>query len=253
LTAWTSDWAAGAGNDKQIADAVIKKLWRSGLTYGVGAWSTGAMLDAGGGMCGGWSIMFADMVGGHGVAASRRCGLLQNDAAPPEGKWADIVIKAAGLNLSEPVPDPSEWKDVDKKSAYPYPLYLADPSKKDDITYVTERRWAFSSPYDGHCIDFLEYDGKVYLYDPSFGTGPFNNTFTSVPSGSMKGTALTGFRKNYHDKAIDYMQGVILYRPCATCTPTGDASVVLDVKTKNIPDLRDPTDPESGEIHYIWE
>ncbi len=253
LMAWTSDWATGMGNKKQITDAVINKLWRSGLTYGVGAWTTGTRVDKGGGMCGGWSGMFADMTAAHGIEVKRRCFILQGDAAPPEGKWVDIVIKTPGLNLSEPAVDPSDWKDVDNKSAYPYPLYLGDSSKKDDITYVTEKRWAFSSPYDGHCIDFLEYDGKVYLYDPSFGTGPFNNTFTSVPSGSMTGTALSSFRKNYHDKAIDYMNGVILYRECATCTPTGNPNVRLDVKTKNIPDLRDPIDPGSFEIHYIWD
>jgi hypothetical protein len=253
LIAWTSDWAAGKDNEKQIADAMIRKLWRSGLTYGVGAWTTGEMLDKGGGMCGGWSRMFADMAAAHGISVSQRCFILQGDAAPPEGKWVDIVIKAPGLNLSEPTVDPSDWKDVDNKLAYPYPLYLGDSSKKDDVTCVTEKRWAFSSPYDGHCIDFLEYDGKVYLYDPSFGTGPFNNTFTSVPTGSMTGTALSGFRKNYHDRAIDYMHGVILYRECATCAPTGNPNVRLDVKTRNIPDLRDPTDPETFEIHYIWD
>ena len=88
-------------------------------------------------------------------------------------KWNGIVVRAAGLNLKEPVTDPGVWRDVDRKAAYPYPLYLGDSSTRDDVTMVTERRWIFYSPYDGHCIDFLEYGGKVYLYDPSFGTRAF--------------------------------------------------------------------------------
>ncbi len=254
LMAWTADWASNLGNEKQITDAIIRKLGRSGMQYGMAAWDTATMLDAGGGMCGGWSQMFADMAATHGVFLHRRCFILQNDAVPsPEAKWLYIVIKAAGLNRSEPATDPWNWGDVDKKSAYPYPLYLGNLSKKDDVNYVTEKRWAFASPYDGHCIDFLEYDGKVYLYDPSFGKGPFNNTFTSVPSGSMTGTALSTFRTNYHDKAIDYLRGVIAYRSCRTCEPETDPSFELDVKTKNIPALRDPATPETFEMHYIWD
>jgi hypothetical protein len=145
---------------------MIKRLSRSGLQYGKPAWTTGAILDTGGGMCGGWSAMFAEMAGAHGVSAPNKCFVLQNDAAPsPEVKWGSIVIKAPGLNRSEPAVDLGEWRDVNRKSAYPDPLYLDDSSDEDQVQWVSEKRYAFYSPYDGHCINFLEYGGKVYLYD----------------------------------------------------------------------------------------
>ena len=44
------------------------------------------------------------------------------------------------------------------------------------------------------------------------------------------------------------MNGVIKYRSCATCTPAADPSLYLDVKTVNVPPLRDNTGPETFEI-----
>jgi len=254
LMEWTCDWATDAKNEKQIADSVIRRLSRSGLQYGKAAWTTGDILDTGGGMCGGWSAMFADMMGAQGVYAPNRCFILQADAAAsPEIKWECIVIKAPGLNRREPAVDVHEWRDVNRKSAYPNPVYAGDSSRADDVRYAAEKRYAFFSPYDGHCINFLQYNGKVYLYDPSFGGGPYNNTFTSIPSGSMSGTALDKFRKNYHDKAIDHMGGVVGYRECASCSPKVDTDLLLTIRTRNIPALLEPARPETFQIHYLWD
>ena len=172
----------------------------------------------------------------QGVLADKRCYLLQNDAAAsPEVKWNAIVIKAGGLNQPQPTASAFNWLDVD--TVYPSP-------SSGDITYHNEKRYHFYSPGDGHCINFLQYNGTLYLYDASFGIGPFANTFTRLPSGSLTGTALTNFRTNYHDQTIDYMYGNI--------KKSDNTYQQLTIKTTLITDLRNPSDPSSYEIKYNW-
>src|SRR5205814_2202192 len=73
-------------------------------------------------------------------------------------------------------------------------------------------RYGIFGVYDGHCINFLVYDGGLYLYDACFGVGPFqvnaplpaNNT--NVVQG---GADLAPFKAAYLDAAIDYMLGSI--------------------------------------------
>jgi len=236
---WTTQWAAGAGETnttKDIADAIISKVHLSGLHYGYPAWTVDGILDIGGGMCGGWYKMFHEMCGDQGVFVYDRCYILKRDAAPsPETKWIGIVIKNPGLNNPEPTWPYRWWYDVDTE--YPYP----DDS---DVHEVYEKRYIFYSPGDGHCINFLLYEGKVYLYDASFGTGPWPDTFDHIPSGDYKGTALHNFRVNYHDMAIDHMEGTIYMSDASTRT--------LDVKSSLIPDLRAPSDPATFEMHYYF-
>ncbi len=233
---WTSEWARYKSNEKAIVDAIIAKLHLSGLKYGVSGWEIDNMLDNGGGMCGGWRKLFAHMAAAQGVNLYQRCYILKNDAAPsPEIKWDSIVIKDGGLNQTQPTRPAATYSDVD--AVYP------DPSTAD-ITSRTEKRYRFYAPGDGHCIDFLQYQGTIYLYDPSFGKGPFANTFASVPSGTATGTSLTDFRANYHDTAIDYMMGNIRL--------SDGSHQYLTIKTGLIPDLRTPGDPASFEMHYEW-
>lgn len=239
VTRWTTQWTTGAGDantTKDIADAIISKEHLSGLHYGYPAWTVDDILDTGGGMCGGWYKMFHEMCGDQGVYVYNRCYILKNDAAPyPEKKWIGIVIKDPGLNNPEPTWPYRWWYDVDTK--YPYP----DDS---DVHEVYEKRYIFYSPSDGHCVNFLLYDGKIYLYDASFGTGPWPDTFDHIPSGDYKGTALHNFRVNYHDIAIDHMEGTIYMADHSTET--------LDVKSSLIPDLRVPDDPTTFEMHYYF-
>jgi len=232
---WTSEWARYQSNEKGICDAIIHKLYLSGLKYGIAGWSVEQILDNGGGMCGGWYKMFFHMAGCQGVFVYQKFYSLQTDAAAsPEIKWNAIVIKDGGLNQPQPTPGVSTFHDVDL--VYPNP----QPS---DVVDRSEKRYKFTSP-DGHCINFLDYQGALYLYDPSFGKGPYTNTFTTVPSGDTKGTELTNFRANYHDAAINYMLGYI---------KLSDGSYkYLTIKTTLIPDLRNPGDPSTFEMHYKW-
>lgn len=254
LMLWTCDWAKDKTTTLDIVNKLINKLHTSGLKYGIPyCWYTSDLLDYGGGMCYGWSGMFKDMTGIHGIYLHQKCFLLQNDAAPsPEIKWEGIVIKEPGINNLEPNVTEKEWRDVDKKKDYPDPVYISDNSNQDDVEFIVEKRYMFYAPYDGHCINFLEDNGEIYLYDPSFGTGPFMNTFTAVPSGLMSGIELTDFREKYHDIAIDHMHGKIRYRECNDCSPIVSPDVMLDVDTGSIPDLRNPLDPISAEIRYFW-
>jgi hypothetical protein len=236
---WTTQWATGAGDantTKDIADAIISKEHLSGLHYGYAAWTVDDILDIGGGMCGGWYKMFHEMCGDQGVFVYDGCYILKRDAAPyPEKKWIGIVIKDGGLNNPEPTWPYRWWYDVD--TTYPYP-------NASDVHAVYERRYIFFSPYDGHCINFLLYDGEVYLYDASFGTGPWPGTFDHIPSGDYTGKELHDFRANYHDIAIDHMEGTIYMSDGSTET--------LDVKSSLIPDLRVPEDPSTFEMHYYF-
>lgn len=236
---WTTQWCTGAGDlntTKDICDSIISKEYLSGLHYGYPAWSVDDILDIGGGMCGGWYKMFHEMAAGQGVYVYDRCYILKRDCAPsPEIKWIGIVIKDPGLNNPEPTWPVRWWYDVDGK--YPYPSDL-------DIHAVYEKRYIFYSPYDGHCVNFLLFEGKVYLYDASFGTGPWAEPFDHIPSGDYKGTALHNFRVNYHDIAIDHMEGTI-YK-------AGGTTATLDVKSSLIPDLRNPDDPTTFEMHYYF-
>jgi len=239
----------GDGNTpKDILDAIISKEHLSGLHYGYPAWSVDDILDTGGGMCGGWYQMFHEMAGDQGVFVHDRCYILKNDAADfPEVKWTGIVIKDPGLNNDEPTTSARWWYDVDE--TYPYPLITVSENDVDDMRKVHEKRYLFYSPNDGHCVNFLLYAGEVYLYDASFGTGPWQDTFDSIPSGHMYGEDLNDFRANYHDIAIDHMRGNIYYSD-----GSGHESDyrTLDVKSTLIPDLRVPGDPDTYEMHYYW-
>lgn len=233
LMLWTTDWAAGKNNEKDICDAIIKNLHLSGLKYGIPGWTVRDILQGGGGMCGGWYMMFQHLAHCQGVFVHRRCYLVDSRNLPnSEVKWCAIVIKSGGLNQPEPTYTAAEYKDVDIQ----YPIVSTTPINK-----VTEKRYCFWGPVDGHCINFLNYGGKVYLYDPSFGTGPFeiapfSGADAPLPPKDLSvlgGTQLTSFRKAYLNDAIDYMLGS-LHDGAGTLHLCFDG---LTVKTLIIPDM----------------
>jgi len=246
LVLWTSSWAAGLQSgtgdektpEKAIVDAIIKKLPQSGLKYGVGPrggerpvdpvdW----LLDNKGGMCSMWSQLFALMAASQGVEVQPYCYLLQlHRDESGQSKWLAIVIKAGGLNQTEPSFSPLTLLDLD--SDYTVPIV-------DRVTPRTERRYLFLAPIDGHCVDFLKVGEKVYLYDPSFGTGPFAIDRLPNQRETWTGDLLAGFR-SYHDRAIDYMLGKVRYKASEGAS---EQLTLLCIRTSLI---------GSGEIHYLW-
>jgi hypothetical protein len=236
---WTSEWAADKNNEKDICDAIITNLHKSGLKYGIfGVWDIRHMLNGTGGMCGGWYMMFPHMAHCQGVFVDRRFYEVDpRSMANGETKWRAIVIRSGGLNQPQPTSGAATYNDVNAQ----YPI---NPSTQ--VVKVTENRYRFSGPGDGHCINFLRYNQKVYLYDPSFGAGPFEiSPFASAdglpPIGSnIGGLELASFKQAYLNGAVDYMEGM-LHDPASTLRS-------LTIKTLIIPDLLNGV----KEITFNW-
>jgi hypothetical protein len=241
---WTSEWAAGKDNEKTICDAIIQNLHQSNLKYGVGAWTVRDILQNNGGMCGGWYKMFQHLAHCQGVFVHRRC-FLNNPRYLTNGeeKWFAIVIRSGGLNQPHPPVVDRQFKDINSN----YPI-----SSSTQISYVTEKRYVFSGNGDGHCINFLEYSGKLYLYDASFEAGPFEIAPFTGPDAPLPpknyvivgGNDLASFKSNYLDGGVDYMLGT-LFDGSGTLhsCPNG-----LTVKTSIIPDMTGTFQ----EITFTW-
>jgi hypothetical protein len=233
LVEWTTEWCTGLPDDeKQIADAIIEGFNSTGvIKYGAAGWDTAEILCTGDGMCGGMKEVFYDACGTQGIHVARFCYLLYDADPGPQELWDGIVCQAPGLGRDEPTFSPRTCRWVD--SVYPCPLYLGDPSLDDDVEVETKRVYTFYGP-DGHCINLLDYSGEIYLYDLSFGTGPWADTFDSIPTtGYYQGAALRDFRANYHDYAVDHMYGKIYYDDGTGC---GKLDTRFDVKSLIIPD-----------------
>jgi hypothetical protein len=208
---WTSQWAAGKSNEKEICDAIIGNLYSTGLQYGVGGWEVRGMLLGGGGWCGGWASLFQAMANSQGVyvhyyffGLEWRTNFLgrENHTA-----WCALVNTDGGVNQASPTDPPAEY--YDNTTQFPIPGKEEVP-----IETTAETRYRFFSQpgscWDGHCINFLEYENKLYLYDPSFGTGPFRLDMKLPESNPVKavgGEELASFKANYLDKAFKYLLG----------------------------------------------
>lgn len=249
LLRWTCAWAAGRADEKAICDAIIANVHQTGLQYAVPAWSVHAMLRKGGGYCGGWYRMFQALAGVQGVRVERRSFWVVWPAdAEHDVRWCAIVVKAPGINRTEPVDDPSLFHDVAAQ-----PVHLAP------VQDVTERRYRFwGAPgvaSDGHCVNFLRYDGTWYLYDACFFDRciplegfqlPEVNGKTPVPT-----RALGNFKEAYLQVAVDHMLGTIevagrLYRavpPNGKGNPPEENGVT--VQTSIIP-------PEAPKLAFYW-
>jgi hypothetical protein len=212
LMEWTCQWAAGQNDEKGICDAIIANVGSSGLRYGVYAADVREMLQNQGGMCGVWYQAFQQMAHCQGVFVYRRMFYVDwRRMANGEEHWCAIVIRKGGLNQVNPTHPASDFHDNDTR--FPVPAGTVVP-----IVNRTERRyrfWGLPLPGvlgDGHCINFLVYNGQLYLYDACFGAGPIqinaplpvNNT--NVTQG---GASLAPFKVAYFNRAIDYMLGSV--------------------------------------------
>lgn len=202
---WTCEWAAGRTDAKAICDAILAALPRSGLRYAAPAWTVRNMLLKGGGYCGGWYRMFQAMAGAQGIHLERRAFLVNwQPLAGDRAKWCALVVTDPGLNRSHPAEAASRFHDADQR-----------PISRTPVQNLTRRRYRFwGHPRqlgDGHCVNFLRFRGRWYLYDASFQSAcvpltrftlPRSNPARAVPVGS-----LGGFRRGYLDRAVDHMLG----------------------------------------------
>jgi len=241
LTRWTTGWCEqlpveDQENDKKIADAIIDGFDSDGvIQYGGPGWDTAEILRTGDGMCGGMSRVFYDACATQGVKVTGLYFRLRDTSfQDPQVLWEGIVCQDPGIGRTEPGWGSEEivWRWVN--DTYPYPKYYGTWDENDDVDSELKRAYIFHK-FDGHVVNLLDYNGEILLYDLSFGKGPYLNTFTSIPSqGKHVSSEMRNFRENYHDIAVDHMNGRIYSKNSA-------GNIVLDqtnlnVKTSIIPD-----------------
>jgi hypothetical protein len=237
LMEWTCDWATGRVNEKEICDAIIANLKTSGLQYGVlNVHDVPGILQSGGGMCEGWYQMFQQMAHCQGIFIHRRRFLVDWRLLPSgEDQWCALVIRSGGLNQPKPTHGPSEFHDND--TAFPLPTSVP-------LATQVERRYRFwgepGNWYDGHCVNFLEYNGRLYLYDACFGLGPVEIDAPLPPDdfSVIGGPQLASFKARYLDGAVDYMLGSLYNGPGgALVRSIASLTNGMTVKTTLIPDV----------------
>ena len=91
---------------------------------------------------------------------------------------------------------------------------------------------------DGHCINFLEHKGRLYLYDACFGVGPFEIDSPLPPDdfAIWGGTQLSSFKAHYLDGAVDYMLGTLYNDGVLHRTDRPSGANGMTVKAALIPD-----------------
>jgi hypothetical protein len=207
LVEWTCEWANGLDDEKEICDAIIRGLPRSGLRYGVPEYYVREMLQGGGGMCGGWYHLFQQLAHCQGVIVHRRCFLVDwREQGNGEVLWCALVVREGGLNQPQPTEAPSEFHDNDTAFPITTPIPLAN---RNEARY---RFWGRPGDYqDGHCINFLEYRGRLYLYDACFCIGPVEVDAQLPPDdfSVLGGPQLSSFKARYLDGAVAYMLGTL--------------------------------------------
>jgi hypothetical protein len=239
---WTCEWAAGQDDEKDICDAIIAGSRASHLRYGEPLRVRGVrnFLLNRGGMCGEWYEVFQQMAHCQGVFVHRRAFLVdwREDNVTGEARWCAIVICRGGMNQPHPTPAESDFHDSDEQ----YPAGNHVP-----VVPRRARRYRFlGAPgywWDGHCINFLEYQGHLFLYDASFGLGPIEiQSPLPVPDliNPVGGAAIASFKERYLDNAIDYMLGSIdngnqFYR-CSIARPGVLGGNGMTVKTSISPE-----------------
>jgi len=209
---WSCQWAAEQQDPKAICDAFIRKLPESGLSYGMGALSqtVRGMLLRGGGMCGEWYQFFQQLAHCQGIYVYRRDLTVVISDQGHDQLWNGAVATAGGVNRTVPAVDPYTFQ-VDNQR---FPIG-AEPVHVEAITacwYVFQGEACESVGVNPstHAINFLEYAGWAYLYDPSFAAGPYLFA-RSVPriGEFMSGKKLAHFKKSYLNERFPYLMGSI--------------------------------------------
>jgi hypothetical protein len=207
LVEWTCEWANGLDDEKEICDAILRGLPRCGLRYGVVEYYVREMLLGGGGMCSGWYHLFQQMAHCQGVFIHRRCFLVDwREHANGEVLWCALVVREGGLNQPQPTHSPSEFHDNDTAFPITTPVPL---TTRNEARY---RFWGRPGDYqDGHCINFLEHRGRLYLYDACFCIGPVEVDAPLPPDdySILGGVQLSSFKARYLDGTVAYMLGTL--------------------------------------------
>jgi hypothetical protein len=201
---WTSAFAAGAADDKDVCDRVFAHLHQTGLKYGVAGWTPRQMILGEGGMCGGWYQLFQVMMHSQGVFIEKSAFLVDWQTFPgsTDVRWNAIVVSAGGINQPMPTVAATEFHDL---ATFPIPT----PATLTNVTAERYRFWGQDGGWgDGHAINFFESNGTLFLYDASFSLGPIALTMPLPPPGTVLGGAdLADFVAKYLNQAVSHMLG----------------------------------------------
>ena len=240
---WTCEWGTDRGDERQLCDALLDGLPKSGLVYAVGAWNVRDMLLKGGGYCGAFYRMFQALAGAQGVQLERRQFAVDWRPQPRnEARWCAIVVETPGLNRKSPAEDPSTFHDVD-----------TDPVTKSPVAEARQRRYRFwgipNAVGDGHSLNFLQSGDRWYIYDASFQHRVELEGFSLPPSNHTKRIpveTLGNFKQAYLDLAVQFMLGSLEHGgklfetvhplPGPPGSKPGEVRNGLSVKTALIPD-----------------
>jgi hypothetical protein len=210
LMQWTTVLAAGKDDEKSICDALLAQLPGLGLQYALPAYTVLGMLYVGGGYCAGWYRMFQAMAGAHGVRLERRTYAVDWRVGPRnESRWCAIVVEAPGLGRRKPEEGPSRFHDVDAR-----PL---STSRVESETVARYRFWGCPGLMaDGHCINFLHYRRKWYVYDASFLTTAVELKRFRLPRSDARRSIpverLGNFKDAYLAGSVPFMLGSLYHR-----------------------------------------
>ena len=236
LVKWTSTFAAGATSAKDVCDRIMQQLPATGLKYGVAGWTPRQMLLGNGGMCGGWYQLFQWMLHSQGILIAKRAFQVDWRSLPDSSvAWNAIVVSNGGLNQSAPPVTPSTFHDV---NVFPIP----SPATVSTVVASRYRFWGTPGGWaDGHCVNFAEFDGQLYLYDASFHLGPIALDMTMPPQNGtvLGGQALADFVAKYLSVAVSHMLGsfTVNGQPLDSEMPAGAAAGVngVSVVTASLP------------------
>ena len=201
---WSCDWGAEGESARELCDALFDALPRTGLHYAVPAWNVRDMLLQGGGYCGGFYRMFQALAGAQGVHLERRqLGVDWRAGRRNQARWCAIVVDTAGLNRRKPAEAASTFHDVKRR-----------PLSRSRIETERVRRYRFwgipGLVGDGHSLNFLQSDGRWYVYDASFQLRAELRGFELPPANPARSLLISkqgNFKEAYLDRAVNYMLG----------------------------------------------
>ncbi|MBN1204742.1 MAG: hypothetical protein JXB05_07440 [Myxococcaceae bacterium] len=227
LMLWASEWCAGAEDEKAICDAIIRGLPRSGLRYGLPNWSVREMLLDGGGLCGGFYLLFQQLAHCQGVHVERRLALLKYGEEWPPGEFPSVAMVSSrpGVGNAYPLQQASAIGQFnDCREVFP-------PQVLSELCSSVSQRYTFcvskSVKLNGHAINFLRYRGGLYVYDASFLLGGIQVDMELPPErGRVAGNQQRSFLLQYLARVWSLLgsmtvQGVRFEANDQTCQPSG--------------------------------
>jgi hypothetical protein len=198
--------------------------------------------------------MFQGLAAAQGVAVERRSYSVDwRVLEPTEAMWCAIVVESPGINRTEPVEGASAFHDADHGYRGNVPI--------EDVTQRRYRFWGEPGGiHDGHCINFLEAEGRWYLYDVSFfDHGIELERFELPPTDHRRieiGTQGT-LRSAYFDQAVSFMLGSLeadgKFFQCMHGAPGPGEPPHKPCPPVNGLSVRTPTIPDGGPgITFLW-